>query len=144
MAYQWGVMERVFWVRWRKLTAHDLDQILVDVMNTRRSIGDKVIYVSTVPADHPVPTSQERAALDRFAGNVIDHCHDVYLVMEGDGLKHAMQRAAMTTVMVTLRGKRWANLHIHKSVAQALSHIQIKHGLEPTPVLDAARAKGLV
>jgi len=144
MAYKWAVMERVFWVRWRQLSAKDLDQILVDVINTRKALREKVIYVSTVPADHPVPTSEERQALDKFASDVIEHCDDVHLVMEGSGVTHAMQRAAMTGLMVILRGKRFSALHIHKFVGQALKHIEVKHALDPDALLAQAKSRGLV
>ncbi len=143
MAYSWTLIDNVFAVRWKALTVADLTRILLDLRNARRVIPGKMIYLSITPADHPVPGAAERNALKEFAEAAAGTCDAVHLVIEGDTIKHSMQRTSVTALLWLMQ-QSTIPMAIHKQVEAAAQAIAPLTEHTPDALLKLLRSRNLL
>lgn len=142
MAYKWGLFGRVFIVRWiGGLTPADLPSILRDIVNARRTQGEGIIYVTAIPEDAAVPTSEQREALKEFVEKLTEHCTEYHTIFEGNSIKHSIQRTVISGVMMVLQ----RNTFVHRTVEEALKKIASRNpGVDASALLVQARLRGLI
>ena len=141
MSYSWMMIDRAFFIRWKQLQIADLTHLLRDLTNARRSMTQPIIYVSITPADHRVPTAEERQALNTFAAQAKHHCEVSYLVFEGDSMKHRIQRTALTSMLFLLQREHYSGTHIHKNVESVLQIIGPQMGRTQEELARQLRAR---
>ena len=144
MAYSWLLIDRAFFVRWKKLEVASLDKILHDLGNARRGSALPMIYVSITPEDLAVPSGAERAALNEFALKAKDLCEAVHLVIEGDRFKHSIQRTALTSIMFLSQRNSQVQTLIHKQLDDAINLVAPKVGRRPEDIQRALKARGFI
>jgi hypothetical protein len=73
-----------------------------------------------VQADAPIPTSEERKALEKFAGDIKPLVEHAYLVVEGEGFKASIQRSVIIG-LTFFKDRGFTS--IHKTVDEGLRAI---------------------
>jgi hypothetical protein len=91
-----GSFENTFFVRWDSSpTPAALAELLPKIHATHKQTGKLVAFLTIVQASAPVPSSEERKALEQFASDVKPFVEHAYLVIEGDGFKASIQRSVI-------------------------------------------------
>lgn len=140
MAYRWTVYGHVFFVRWKALAVADLDAILRDMKNARTARSRPLVYISVVPKDLPVPAKPERDGLMQFGTQAKEFCESAYLVVEGDSVKHSLQRTVMTGLMFFMQQAGF-RFQIHRTLDDALRMVS---DIDVPAMLMELRARGLL
>ena len=140
MPFTCATVDWIFIVRWSRFDPNDTARVLERVADARRIAKQPLIYLSIIEADAPVPTSRDRKALDALAGRLDEYCDAYHLVLEGDGMKHALQRAIVSGAGLFAR----RTVSVYRTVDEAVARIAV--GLKEQPPSLRARlgVSGLV
>jgi hypothetical protein len=95
MAYSSGVFDKVFFVRWQGApTPADLATLAPKLEQAQERATSPLSYLTVVPPEAPVPSSDERQALELFAKKIRPRVEHAYVVLEGRRLQgeHPAQR----------------------------------------------------
>jgi flavin-dependent dehydrogenase len=142
MGYTSGVFDRVFYVRWASSpTAADLATLGPELERACERAKQPLSYLTVVPSDAPVPSSEERAGLEAFAGRIRPWVEHAYLVLEGEGFKASIQRSVI--IGLTFFKERGYTT-IFKTVDEALRRIASRTGADYNTLVAAARGNTLV
>jgi hypothetical protein len=127
MAFTVARTGRLFVIRWTDLDLADLERASFAIRAANAEVG-ALVYVTIVAASARIPNRAERAALDRFAEENRRFLDSVYLVLQGDGLRHTLQRTAMAGIrMLGLRKK--LELMVVKSSTEIFSSVAERLGI---------------
>jgi hypothetical protein len=140
--YRAGTFGQVLFVQWKSSpNATDLAAILPQVEEASRRVGGPVSYLTVIPPDAPVPSAEERKALEAFAEKLRSSVDHAYLVLEGNGFKASIQRSVVTGFTYLKNG---GFTSIHKTVEEALHTLAVRSGLDYKGIASHARAQGLL
>lgn len=142
MAYSTGSFDRVFFVRWASSpTPADLAAIAPELERAQERAAEPLSYLTVVPPDAPVPSSQEREALETFARRIKNTVEHAYVVLEGDGFKASIQRSVV--IGLTFWKER-GYTSIFKTVDEALRKMASRTGADYRALATAARSANLI
>jgi hypothetical protein len=128
VVYDVGTMGRVFAVMWYRVPHSDhLENLLDELVRLHRARGEKLAYVAIIPQDIDVPEGMQRHALAKFGDRAAPFVDGAYLILEGDGFKHAVQRSIITT-MYFLKGQS-TKVTCYRSIVEASPEIAQRCGL---------------
>jgi hypothetical protein len=124
MPHRAGTSGDVFFVHWESAPIpRELDQILPSVEKFSKELGRKIVYLTVVPPDAPVPSSTERRALDAFAASLRPFVEQAYLVLEGEGFKASIQRSVVTGLtFIKERGYTTICRSVEEAVGKIVAH----------------------
>jgi|SRR6476646_7717487 hypothetical protein len=138
MPHRVGTTGDVFFVHWQSAPIpRELDEILPAVEKRSKELGRKLMYLTVVPPDAPVPSSVERKALDAFAASLKPWVEQAFLVLEGEGFKASIQRSVV--IGLTFFKERGYTT-ICKNVDEAVRKIAAITKGDRTALLAAVRA----
>src|SRR3954471_3477851 len=121
MPHRRGSFADLYFVHWQGAPIpRELDEIAPDVEKTYQRAGHKIMYLTVVPPDAPVPSADERKALDAFATRLRAWVDHAYLVLQGEGFRASIQRSVV--IGLTLFKERGYTT-ICKDVAEAIDKI---------------------
>jgi hypothetical protein len=127
-------IDRLFIVRWTDLALDDPQRVF-SMMQAAYDEAGPQLYVGVVAPYARVPNREERRALDALSKSAGPLCEAVYVVFEGDSLRHKLQRTAITGVrLLLLQNKKPTT--VHKSLEDVIPDAARRIG---QPV-DALRA----
>ena len=142
MAFSTGCFDRVFFVRWTSSPAvAELEAVGAALAREQQRSKTPLSYLTIVPPDAPVPSAEERKALDAFARRIKPTIEHAYLVIEGDGFKASIQRSVI--IGLTFWKER-GYTSIFKTVDEALGRIAARTGADLATLSAAARGHGLI
>ena len=142
MPHRRGTFSDIFFVHWLgPPVPSELDEIGPDVEKLCSRLGRKILYLTVVPPDAPVPSADERKALDAFALRIKPWVEHAYLVLEGEGFKASIQRSVV--IGLTLFRER-GYTSICKDVPEAIAKIAARTKGDQDTLLAAARGNGLI
>jgi hypothetical protein len=143
MAHHASRIGRVFFVRWnREMTITDCLGLPREVEEARHGAGGRIVFVSIVPADMAVPTSEARKAFSKAVDKMKEHCEAVFVVIEGTGLIHATLRSVLTAW--TLATRTQSLVTVYDSVEKALQEIARRLSVDAGELLKAAKLNRMV
>jgi hypothetical protein len=142
MPYRSGRFGNVFYVAWQSAPlTEELSAIEAEVALAVKATGHKLLYLTIVPATAPVPSTEQRKALDAFALRMRELVEHAFLVLEGEGFRASIQRSVI--IGLTMWKERGYTT-ICRNVENALTRMA-EHGEESRNALVAgAREQGLV
>jgi hypothetical protein len=141
MPHRRGTFADLFYVHWLgPPIPRELEEIEPDVEKLWKRLGRKIVYLTVVPPDAPVPSADERKALDAFALRIRPWVDHAYLVLEGEGFKASIQRSVV--IGLTLFKERGYTT-ICKDVPEAIAKIAARTKGDRDTMLAAARGNGL-
>jgi hypothetical protein len=142
MPHRRGSFAEVYFVHWQGAPIpRELDEIGPEVERLFKRTGKKISYLTVVPPDAPVPSAEERKALDAFARRIKEWVDQAYLVLEGEGFRASIQRSVV--IGLTLWKERGYTT-ICRDVADAIDKIAARTGADRATLEAAARGNGLV
>jgi hypothetical protein len=142
MACEIMVRGRVVFVTWTEPEESDLNRILLEVSRAQLRCGEKVVYVTRVPAGSPPPSAAFNAALKAKMPRLLDHCSAFHAVMEGSGFMATLKRSAVAAAFLA-SGKR-AVFHVHATTTAILSKVTAEIRGEVLDVLRDAAGRGML
>ncbi len=135
MAYHTFVSDWIFVIRWTRFEPSDAMGVLEAVAEARRAARRPLIYLSVVAADAPVPSTEERHALDHLVSRLDDYCGAYYIVLEGDNVTRALQRTVVAGAGLFARRPT----RVYRSVDDAVLAIADALNVEPPSLRDRLR-----
>ncbi len=142
MAYASGLFDRVFFVRWASSpNPADLATLGPEIERAQKRSAVPLSYLTIVPPEAPVPSADERHALEAFARDIKSSIEHAYVVLEGDGFKASIQRSVV--IGLTFWKERGFTT-IFKTVDEALHKIATRTGADYATLAAAARGHRLV
>lgn len=109
------------------------------VRRARNEIGRPLIYVTIIGRDARVPNAAERAALNNFTEQIIDCLEVAFLVIEGDSLKHRLQRTMMTGILMFAQARR-VRTTVHRTTGELVGEISRRIGRDSDYVMEHLKA----
>jgi len=141
MPHRRGTFGDLYFVHWQGAPIpSELDEIFPDVEKLSKRLGRKIIYLTVVPPDAPVPSAEQRKGLDAFAITLRTCVDHAYLVLEGEGFRASIQRSVVTGLTFV---KERGYTTICKNVDEAITKIAARTGADRATLLAAARGNGL-
>lgn len=137
-----GVIDRFYFVRWKKPELQDVSQIVRDVASVRQTVEKPLVYVAIAPEDSTPPDDQVRKAMLDAMEEMLGHCETMHFVFEGSGFGNVVKRSALAGILL-VKGKR-GRVFVHESVEAALASVAGSLKIDPGTILRAARVRGLV
>jgi hypothetical protein len=142
MAYRSGTFGGVFFVRWRASPAEkELAGLMPQLEAAHERLGAPLSYLTVVTAEAPVPSAEERRALEQYARDIRRFVDHSYLVIEGEGFKASIQRSVI--IGLTFWKERGFT-SIYKTVDEALQRMAARTGVEYATLAAGARANDLL
>jgi hypothetical protein len=115
--------ERVYAVCWSHLDSEALRAIASEMARLRVQLGTPLIYLAVVDAEAPIPTREQRQELIAFSDQVLRAVDAVHLVFEGDSLKHSVQRAVLTGLLLFARSRAKVPIKVWRLASEALDDL---------------------
>lgn len=141
MPHRKGTFGDLYFVHWQGApVASELDQIFPEIEKLSKRLGRKILYLTVVPPEAPVPSADERKGLDAFAQKLKSCIEHAYLVLEGEGFRASIQRSVVTGLTLF---KERGYTTICKDVTEAITKIAARSGADRDTLLAAARGNGL-
>jgi hypothetical protein len=122
---------RLFVIRWTDLDLADLPRAQEQVTQAHGEVG-RLIYVTVIAPYARVPNRAERQALSQFSESLYAMCEVVYLVLQGDSIRHMLQRTALTGIRLFLLNKTPTS--VHKSMGEIVPDVARRLGRPPDEV----------
>jgi len=137
-SYALTTYDRVFFVRWNVLPRFaELDALVGRARQLRASLGRPLVYLAVIPEHVDVPQGATREALAEFGHRISAHVEIAYLVIEGEGLRIAVQRSVVTAIYALRRDM--APVRVRSTLDQALDEIA---GFAHLDAMDLRRGLG--
>jgi hypothetical protein len=144
MAHKWALIGNIFVVRWSKMDVKECSSIFENVRNAYRTLEQEkksggLFYFTIINEDAPTPTAQERQALEDLGKQVNPFVKKYFLIFEGDSIKHKLQRAMVSGVMMVLG----TNIKVFKSTDEAVNALGSEAGIPPAQFMSQLHVRGL-
>ena len=138
------VIDRIFFVRYvRPPSKEDVKSVLERVASARQRTTQPLIYVGSIDSKTKVPNSEERNNLNELLTALRPYCEVVHLIIEGSDLQNSLQRVIISGMLIVTR--TYDNyLSVHKSVDSTAVDLGRRLNRDATPIILAARTRGLV
>jgi hypothetical protein len=96
VSYRTGRFGCVFYVVWQETPdAHNLAALEPLLREAAQAHGAPVSYVTVLPSKLPVPTPEQRKALDAYSQRVRPFVEHAYMVVEGEGFGASIHRSVI-------------------------------------------------
>lgn len=123
MAYAYEQIEHVALVRWSSPTAKDVLELRDLLRSEVRRRGSKIFYVGVVPAGMERLDPAAQKAMMEIMDELMDICSSLHLVFEGEGMRVAMHRMVLVTIIGIRTMGQKRTVDVHQKVSEALSHL---------------------
>ncbi len=122
MSFEVGMIENVFYVRWKTPSVKDVDYLMREFKNAFDSTSDPIYYLAVSPDGSPAPDKAIRTKLAKGLESIVHKCAGIYLVFEATGFKAAIKRNVMTGILLSSRKLR--SVKIFQSEEKALDELR--------------------
>jgi hypothetical protein len=133
---------RIFAARWNDVEVTDLPEVATLVRQAHAEVG-KLLYIAAIAPYSRVPNRAERRALNDYAAGIKQLLEAVYLVFEGDGLRHKLQRTATTGILLFALQSKLPTT-VHKTIAEVVPDLAARLGQSQETVRASLGARGLI
>ncbi len=142
MPHRSGSFGDVYFVHWLSSPIPtELLELEPEIEALHKKVGRKVLYLTLVPPEAPVPSAEERKALDAFAQRIRAFVEHAYLVLEGQGFRASIQRSVVTGLTLF---KERGFMTICGTVDEAMGKIAGRSKVDRATLDAAARGHGLI
>ncbi len=142
MACTKGLFGRVFFVCWENPSIEDVHGIVMDVARARVASGRKLLYIAVAPEDSSLPEPAVRNAMTTGMNATLEHCDEMFLIMEGSGFKNSIMRSIMAAIF--LAGGKRDRVSVHRSIGTVLNAVDTNTRNLLVPAIALARANGVL
>ena len=144
-AFKVDVIDRVIFSRWlRPPTKEDIDAMEKTMAAAHKRLnGPMLLYVGSIDSKVKVPNAEERNNLTQLLKAARNYCEVAHVIIEGSDLQNSLQRVIISGMLIVSR--TYDNyLSVHKNIEGAASDLSKRLNKDATPVIRAARDRGLV
>jgi hypothetical protein len=133
------LIDNVLFTRWSTPpSAEDVEALKALFQATEQRVGDKYVYVTSIPSTVPVPNADQRKRLNEITLACRNHSPAVYLVIEGAELQHNLQRAIISGMLIFTKSQR-DFLLVHKDGASVGADLSKRMGINGAELVRKAR-----
>ena len=113
-----------------------VDRIVTEARDGARTAGKRIVYCGVNAPSLELPDGEMRAYIMRRAYDLLEHASSLEIVMEGDGLKSSLLRAAVRGMITLGRTRRPgpARAFIHSNVRSAIERTKAQLSLSPDEI----------
>jgi hypothetical protein len=144
-AFKVELIDRVLFSRWvRPPTKEDI-AAMEEVMAAahKRLNGAMLLYVGSIDSKVKVPNAEERNNLTMLLKAARSYCEVAHVIIEGSDLQNSLQRVIISGMLIVSR--TYDNyMSVHKNVEGAASDLAKRLNRSASPLIRAARDRGLV
>ena len=144
-AFKVDVIDRVIFSRWLRPPTKEDIAAMESAMATahKRLNGPMLLYVGSIDSKVKVPNAEERNNLNMLLNAARKYCEVAHVIIEGSDLQNSLQRVIISGMLIITR--TYDNyLSVHKSVESTASDLSKRLHKDATPLIRAARDRGLV
>lgn len=140
--YRAGVVQNVFIVVWDRVLPEAMPGLLAAARQACAAAPKSLVYLAVIPDGSEQPSEAGRAALADATKHLLEIFVSMHCAIEGTGFKKSIIRGIATGIFL-LSGKR-GKMHVHDSVADALSAAPGVPKVNAAAILEEARRRGLL
>lgn len=121
MPYESKLLGSTLVVAWDRPDLADVRNVVSEVAQARRRVGQPLLYVAYIPDATATPEAPVRDAMSRSMPELLESCESIVFVLEGSGFKVSIGRAALAGIMLA-SGHR-GRVHVTGSIGQAAAKV---------------------
>lgn len=148
-----AIIDRVCFVRWYDVVSQEaIDEVLRAI--EAAPTGKPRYYCSLSDENIPPPTLERQKLMVPFAIALLRSVSEIHIIFEGAGMRHAVTRMSMRTLVNTARRARSLfgveiadaakHVFLHVGVSQFLQQVRHELRASEAEILRALAAEGLL